>query len=319
MERKGQVEVGKSKLLVLLLGGRPPGMFFLAAHLRPALIALIASRDSEKAVPEVEHTLQRMLPGARFMDLGAHALVPPYRVAAVCAAIQYALAAAPDSQPNLSVTGAPVPMSIAAYQAAQAADCPVYYVNTNDGEIINLLAPDQAAALEIHITVADYLALYDLAPDKQHQPPGSDVGGHWLEYRVLETARRLRHAGKPLYNDCQQGVRFQLAGANREIDFIGIHAGMVLIASCKTGKDARSKAHLDELEAVAKKLGGDYCVRLYVTDQARQAPPPNQTDPWEQFLAQAHSARIVVVTSADLSNLGEILTREMLTPTYPRR
>ena len=30
-------------LLILLLGGRPPGMFFLAAHLRPALIALIAS------------------------------------------------------------------------------------------------------------------------------------------------------------------------------------------------------------------------------------------------------------------------------------
>ena len=306
-------------LLILLLGGRPPGMFFLAAHLRPALIALIASRDSERNVPEVKATLRRILPGVQFMDLGVRALVPPYSVAAVRAVIQHVLAAASNLRPSLSLTGAPVPMSIAAYQAAQAADCPVYYVNTNDGEIINFLAPDEATPLEVKITVADYLALYDLIPDDKHHPQGPALGGHWLEHCVVETARGLRHAGKTLYDDCQHGFRFLRVEAGREVDFIGVHAGMVLIASCKTGKDARNKAHLDELEAVAKKLGGDYCVRLYITDQVRQAPPPHQTDPWEQFLAQANSARILVVTGADLPRLSEILQREMLTPTYPRR
>ena len=68
-------------------------------------------------------------------------------------------------------------MSIAAYQAAQAADCPVYYVNTNDGEIINLLAPDEATPLEVKITVADYLALYDLIPDDKHHPQGRPWAG----------------------------------------------------------------------------------------------------------------------------------------------
>lgn len=312
-------DVTRRELLILLLGGRPPGMFFLAAQLRPTMIALIASRDSEGSMAEVKKALRRMLPGARFMDLGADELAPPYNVAAVRAAILRVLAAAPDLQPSISVTGAPVPMSIAAYQSGQAVGCPVYYVNTNDGEIINLLAPDEAAPLEVKITVTDYLALYDLAPDRQHRPPGPDMGGHWLEYRVVETAQGLRHAGKSLYDDCQHGFRFLLTGAYREIDFIGIHAGMVLIASCKTGKDARNKDHLDVLETVAEKLGGRYCVRLYITDLVRRAPPPHQADPWEQFLAQAHSARTVVVTGDDLPGLGEILTREMLTPTYPRR
>lgn len=312
-------DVAGGKLLVLLLGGRPPGMFFLAAQLRPAMIALIASRDSAENVADVKKTLRRMAPGARFLSLGADELAPPYNVAAVRTIIQRALAAEPTLQPSISITGAPAPMSIAAYQAGQSAGCPVYYVNTNDGEIINLLAPDEAAALEVRITVADYLALYDLAPDRQQQPPGPEVGGHWLEYRVLETARSLRQAGKPLYDDCQHGLSFLIANAHREIDFIGIHAGMTLIASCKTGKDARNKKHLDELETVAEKLGGRYCVRLYVTDQVRQAAPPRQTDPWEQFLAQAHSARTVVVTGDDLPRLSEILAREMLTPTYPRR
>jgi hypothetical protein len=315
----GLADVSRERLLVLLLGGRPPGMFFLAAQLRPALIALIASRDSAGSVADVKKTLRRMVPGVRFMDLGADELTPPYNVSAVRAVIQRALAAGPELRPSISVTGAPVPMSIAAYQAGQVTGCPVYYVNTNDGEIINLLAPDEAASLEVQITMADYLALYDLAPDRQQHSPGPDVGGHWLEYRVLETARSLRHAGKPVYGDCQHGLSFLLADAHREIDFIGIHAGMTLIASCKTGKDARNKKHLDELETVAKKLGGDYCVRLYITDQARLPPSPKQIDPWEQFLAQAHSARIAVVTGDDLPRLGEILQREMLTPTYPRR
>ena len=310
---------GLPKLLILLLGGRPPGMFFLAAQLRPQQIALIASRDSERNVPEVKATLRRMLPGVQFMALGARELVPPYSVAGVRTVIQYALAAAPELAASISVTGAPVPMSIAAYQAGQIVGAPVYYVNTNDGDIINLLAPDEATPLEVKITVADYLALYDMIPDARHHSPGPEMGGHWLEYLMRETARGLRHAGKPLYDDCQCGFRFERVEAGREVDFIGIHAGMILIASCKTGKNARNKEHLDVLDAVAKKLGGDYCVRLYVTDQVRQPPLPKQIDPWEQFLAQAHSARIVVVTGEDLPHLGAILQREMLTPTYPRR
>ncbi len=316
MARMKPTETRKGGVLILLLGGRPPGMFFLAAQLQSAMIALVASRDSQLALPDVQSTLRRLLPGARFAD---DRIVAPYRTAEARQAIQAAAASYSNLQPYISVTGAPVPMSIAGYQAAQQLGCPAYYVNTNDGEILNLLDPDDAAPLVVQITVRDYLAFYDLAPDEKHNPPGPHVGGHWLEHHVARVARGLHHLGKPLYDDCAYGFRFLRVEAGREVDFIGVHAGMVLIASCKTGKSALKKEHLDELEAVAKKLGGDYCVRLYITDQPHPAPPRHGVDPFEQFKTQAHSAKVVVVTGDDLPRLGEILAREMLTPTYPRR
>ena len=316
----GLADASRERLLVLLLGGRPPGMFFLAAQLRPALIALIASRDSAGNVVDVKKTLRRMVPGVRFMDLGADELTPPYNVCAVRAVIQHALAAGPELQPSISVTGAPVPMSIAAYQAGQVTGCPVYYVNTNDGEIINLLAPDEAASLEVQITVADYLALYDLAPDRQQHSPGPDVGGHWLEYRVLETARSLRQAGKPVYDDCQHGLSFLLADAHREIDFIGIHAGMTLIASCKTGKNARNKDHLDVLERGCQEAGRRL-LRPAIHHGSGASAAATQADRSLGTVPRAGAlgAASPLVTGDDLPRLGEILQREMLTPTYPRR
>jgi hypothetical protein len=210
-------------------------------------------------------------------------------------------------------------MSIAGYEAALRCGCPAYYINTNDSEILDLTGPEEAAPLLVKVSVADYLTFYDLAPDRQGGPPAHRTGGHWLEQQVWQVARALRHAGSPLFDECERSVRFKLEDATREVDFIGVRRGMAVVASCKTGHDARNKRHLDELGAVAEKMGGNYCVRLYIMDQVRQAPPLNQTDPWEQFLAQAKSARVVVVTGSDLPRLGEILQRETLTPTYPRR
>lgn len=309
----------RPKLLVLLLGGRPSGLFFLAAQLQPQQIALIASRDSQKDVPEVEDTLRRMLPRVRFVDLGEQRLVHPYRSIETRRAIEHALAAAPDLAPCISATGAPLPMSIAGYEAAKQAACPLYYINTNNSEAIDLTDPEATAPLAIKVSVATYLAFYDLLPDFRHRPPAHDAGGQWLEQYVWQAAQTLRHEGKPLFDECRQGFRFKRVEAGREIDFIGVRHGMALIASCKTGKDARNKAHLDELETIAERLGGRYCVRLYITDQTQPALAPDGSDPWAQFLTQARAARIVVVTGGDLARLGEILQREMLTPTYPRR
>jgi hypothetical protein len=306
----------QSGLLVLLLGGRPPALFFLAAHLQPAVIAVIASRDSTESLSDVQQRLRRLLPAVR---LAADRIVPPYSMSATADAIQAVLDERPDLTPAISLTGAPLPMSIAGYQAALRCGCPAYYINTRDSEVLDLTAPEEAAPLLVRIAIADYLAFYGLALDQTAGLAARQTGGHWLEQHVWQIARALRHAGQPLFDECQRSMHFNVADAGREVDFIGVRRGMALIASCKTGKDARNKQHLDELEAVGKKLGGDYCVRLYITDQVRQPPPANQTDPWEQFLAQARSARSVVVTGAELPNLGEILKREMLTPTFPRR
>lgn len=303
-------------LLVLLLGGRPQASIFLAAQLQPAAVACVASRDSADELPDVRAKLRRLLPHAR---LNEPQVVPPYRVTDTLQAIRAALAAFPNLAPAISLTGAPLPMSIGGYEAAHECGCPAYYINTSDSEILDLAGPEAAAPLLIRVTVADYLAFYDLTRDPAGVPSARAAGGHWLEQLVWQAARSLRYAGAALFDECQRSVRFRLEDATREVDFIGVRHGMAVIASCKTGNDARNKAHLDELAAVAEKLGGNYCVRLYITDQVRQAPPPNQVDPWEQFLAQARSARTVVVTGSDLPGLGAILQREALTPTYPRR
>ncbi|GAB4559017.1 MAG: hypothetical protein Kow0047_04570 [Anaerolineae bacterium] len=146
---------------------------------------------------------------------------------------------------------------------------------------------------------------------------GEFIRGEWLELYTLAAARSLKKKG--VLDDCVSGLRVRSDTAEREIDLVATYRGMVMIASCKAVKKPWIKAYLDELAAVAKMLSGDYCIRLYITDQPRPAPPPGGIDPFDQFMEQARQQRIVVVTGDDLPRLAEIMRREIEKPTYAPR
>lgn len=59
-------------------------------------------------------------------------------------------------------------------------------------------------------------------------------------------------------------------------------------------------------------LKDPYVTKLFITNGSKTK------DGYANFLEQAKLQKIVVVTAKDLPNIGKILKREAITPTYPR-
>ena len=308
---RGAGEAGSCSLLILLVGGRPQPSIMLAVQLKPAVIGCVASRDSERTVTEMQETLASVLPATQLMD--EPCLVSPYRVGETLNAVEDLRDAHQELWPCISVTGAPVPMTIAGYQAACSWNCPAYYVNTRDGEIIDLTVPDDPGSLRVTVSMEEYLAIYGLRiARRQHRR-------NRLEERVCSVADGLCGPGG-VFDECDRGVVARSKDAEREIDLVAIGAGTCLIASCKGGKDPWQKQYLDEINAVAHMLGGDYCIRLFITDQPRPAPPPGGIDRIDQFMEQGRRQRVVVVSGGQLTELKNVFRKEMgPEPTFPRR
>jgi len=231
------------------------------------------------------------------------------------AAIEAVRDANPGLELYISVTGAPVPMTIAGYQVACRWNCPAYYVNTRDRELIDVTRSDDPERLHVSVSkVEHYLSLYGLGI-----APHQNRRCERLEDRVHAVALQLRRADG-VFDDCRRSLTVQLEKAEREIDLVAIGGGVCLVASCKGGKDPWQKRYLDEINAVAHMLGGDYCVRLFITDQPRPAPPPGGIDRIDQFMEQGRRQRVVVVSGGQLTELKNVFRKEMgPEPTFPRR
>lgn len=273
----------------------------------------------------------------------------------------------------VSVTGAPLPLSVAAITVCREHSIPALYLDTAAGRILDLAQMQLRELSYFKPSVDQYLRACGVEPDPE--PPSPPTGhykiaallgkggvtaekllrqikayyshrgpaptaipnlhdpgvqrllqGGWLELYAEHCARDLRDSqGQPVFTAVRNGVRFQHPdGAVREVDLIVLKGAAPLIASCKTcsristeeptltgqsiSKNQRS--WLDELKAVASALGQEYCPSLLIHN-AR-----NVTD---AFLHQARLLGIVVVGAPQLPELGNILAREMLTPTYGRR
>ncbi|MCA9950723.1 MAG: DUF1887 family protein [Anaerolineales bacterium] len=128
--------------------------------------------------------------------------------------------------------------------------------------------------------------------------------GDWLEYYVYLQAKE---AG---FDSVKMAV--ELKDFKGEIDLIAVHNANALICECKTGKF--SSTDLARLESKAIKLGGNYCVRLFISTAQKAENDPG----FEKLCRQAANRRIVVVTGDDLPQIEKKLKREMEQPTYSR-
>ncbi len=142
--------------------------------------------------------------------------------------------------------------------------------------------------------------------------------GTWLEVFVWDQARQAEDDdGRPLFQAPNLGLSFEVPsdGARKEIDFGCVYHGQFIHASCKTGSNPFRTQYLDEIRAVSSLIGGRFASRLFITNAF---PPAEDNRDYQRFLAQAKDREIVIVTGEELANVGQILEKQVLNPTYWR-
>ena len=140
------------------------------------------------------------------------------------------------------------------------------------------------------------------------------LNGAWLEAYVWDEASKiLDETGEgALFDDCQWNQKVVDGNSRNELDVAVTYKAQLLIAECKTGeKESFSSETLYKLDSVANIFGGRFVGRLLITSILDKKPS-------QDFLAQAKSRRIVVVTGEALPDIATTLKREAIDPTYPR-
>jgi hypothetical protein len=145
------------------------------------------------------------------------------------------------------------------------------------------------------------------------------LNGLWLEEYIYWAAQQATIHGEPAFDSCRWRLSIVSGGAEREIDFMGIHRGVVLIASAKSGNDRWRKENIDELAAAARLLGGRYCIPLYITNAPKPAGLQNESHRFQLLEQQAKRQYTVIVTGEDLINLPAIFAAELPQPTFGLR
>ena len=108
-------------------------------------------------------------------------------------------------------------------------------------------------------------------------------------------------------------------GARKEIDVGMMFAGQMILCSCKTGSNKPWRtAYLDELRAVSSLIGGRFCSRVFVTACFSPSEGKDGFVDYQRFINQAKDREIVVITGDQLNDVGQMLAKEALKPTFWR-
>jgi hypothetical protein len=126
------------------------------------------------------------------------------------------------------------------------------------------------------------------------------LAGEWLELYVYLSAIECK------FDSVAMGV--ELDNYKGELDVFCLNNANAMICECKTG--GFKSEDLSKLNSKAEKLGGNYCIKLFITSDVKVS---------DEFLNKAKNDKIVVVSGDKFSDLTNILKKEMEKPTYPRR
>src|SRR5712692_4256659 len=137
------------------------------------------------------------------------------------------------------------------------------------------------------------------------------LNGDWLEVYVW---KEVENAG--FTQDHQWGYKIFHKNDEYELDLALTSRGLLFIAECKTDYDPFTKKsqYLDTLDANAGLLGRSFVSKFFITNH----PDPLSISSYNSFHQQATQKKIRVITSDELSNIGEILKSEVDQPTFPR-
>ncbi|MDY7021996.1 MAG: DUF1887 family CARF protein [Cyanobacteriota bacterium] len=124
--------------------------------------------------------------------------------------------------------------------------------------------------------------------------------GDWLEVFVYNKAKQCG------FDSVERGI--ELDDYRGEIDVFCLNSANPIICECKTGKF--KPEDFNKLNSKAEKLGANYCVKLFITSESEVS---------SESINTAKNNRTVIVNASELSNLEEILKKEMQDPTYGRK
>jgi len=129
--------------------------------------------------------------------------------------------------------------------------------------------------------------------------------GKWL---MLYVWYEVLHA--KIADDCQWGCEIVHNQELFELDLALTYRARLLLAECKVGQYPYRLESLSRLEAIANRLGRNYVSRLFITSSS------SMQGPYQSFCEHAQLRNTVVVTWEDLPNIGSIIKRTILAPTY---
>lgn len=139
--------------------------------------------------------------------------------------------------------------------------------------------------------------------------------GTWLEVFVWSETQKQLDNDEPIFDEVKVAVEIPAGVARKELDVVCLYKGELIHCSCKTGNEAFSTEHLDELSAISGLIGGRFCTRVFITNERFSNSGSKRR---EEFLEQANQREIVVVTGQELPHVGQILREQALRPMFPR-
>lgn len=137
--------------------------------------------------------------------------------------------------------------------------------------------------------------------------------GDWLEVYVWDQINKVDD--KPFADDCRWGYEIPKNTVKNELDIALMYKAQLVVAECKTDEQPfeGKKNYLQKIDAVADQLGGDYVSKVFVTNQ------PGKGESYNIFCKQADQRNIKVVTRESLHEIGKIMKKQAIYPTFPRK
>lgn len=131
--------------------------------------------------------------------------------------------------------------------------------------------------------------------------------GEWLMAYVWHEVCRAKIA-----DDCLWGCEIVHDQGRFELDLALTHQARLLLVECKVGRSSPRVESLQQLEAMANRLGRGYVSRLFITSSASASKPSLS------FYEHAQLRNVVVATWEDLPDIGCIIQRALRASTYIR-
>ncbi len=154
------------RLLILLLGGRIQPAAMTAFQLQPALVACVVSQDTADVADNMVDLLRRRFPD---MQIAASQAVSAIAPDATRNAVEALIQQYPDCAPTVSLTGAPVPMTLGAYEVARTHGIPAYYLPSNESTLLDVAGESKREQVALRLDLPDFLLVHGfhlLSPDR---------------------------------------------------------------------------------------------------------------------------------------------------------
>lgn len=246
-------------LLILLLGGRIQPAAMTVLQLQPDAIACITSRDEPSAAPRLASLVKLQFPDLPVSDPVS---VSAYSPIETQQAIKSIAEQFPTHKIVLSLTGTAMPMAIAGYEMARQLNCPAYYLNTIQGELIDLAHAENISTVRISLSVENFLISYQLQSNPAQSAKSQQILSKTQQQALDWIIQGLPETGRLLYllNAPERERQNHLTDSTIRESYQAALLQLAAIGILQTGKQTQTETNAFRILSQADKrfLQGDW-------------------------------------------------------------